>query len=113
MASLTDLLTAAKNIVTAISNLGQSYVNVQGALSYTNLTTTTLIHNGPGRICNVIVTVAGSAAGSVYDSSNAASLTNKVYVIPNTIGVYTVNFPINYGIVIVPGTGQTVSISHS
>ena len=113
MASLTDLLTAAKNIVTAINGLGQTYLNIQGALSYTDLTAATLVHNGAGRVCNIIVTTAGSAAGSVYDSANATSPTNKIYSIPNTVGIYTVNFPVNYGIVIVPGTGQTVSVSHS
>lgn len=113
MASLTDLLTAAKNIVTAINGLGQTYLNVQGALSYTDLTATTLVHNGAGRVCNIVVTTAGSAPGSVYDSTNTASPSNKIYVIPNTVGVYTVNFPVNYGIVVVPGTGQVVSISHS
>lgn len=113
MASLTDLLTAAKNIVTAISSLGQTYLNIQGALSYTDLSTTTLVHNGAGRVCNIIVTTAGSAVGSVYDSTSTTAPTNKIYVIPNTVGVYTVNFPVNYGIVVAPGTGQVVSISHS
>lgn len=113
MASLTDLLTAAKNIVTAINGLGQTYLNVQGALSYTDLSTTTLVHSTAGRICNVIVTTAGSATGAIYDSTNTSSPSNLVYVIPNTVGVYVVNFPINYGIVVVPGTGQVVSVSHS
>jgi hypothetical protein len=113
MTSLTDILTAAKNVVTAINGLGQTYLNVQGALSYTNLSATTLIHTGAGRVCNVIVTTAGTTAGSVYDSTNTTSPSNKVYSIPNTVGVYTVNFPINYGIVIAPGSGQIVSISHS
>jgi len=113
MTSLTDLLTAAKNIVTAINGLGQTYLNIQGALSYTDLSTTTLVHSGSGRLCNVVVTTAGSAVGSVYDSVNTTSPSNKIYVIPNTVGVYTVNFPVNYGIVIVPGTGQVVSVSHS
>lgn len=113
MASLTDILTAAKNVVTAINGLGQTYLNVQGALSYTDLSATTLVHATAGRICNVIVTTAGSAPGAVYDTTNTVSPNNLVYVIPNTVGVYTVNFPINYGIVVVPGTGQVVSISHS
>ena len=113
MTSLTDILTAAKNVVTAINTLGQTYINLQGALSYTDLTSATLVHSTAGRICNVVVTTAGSAPGAVYDSTNVSSPTNQVYVIPNTVGVYTVNFPINYGIVVVPGTGQVVSISHS
>lgn len=113
MASLSDLLTAAKNIVTAINGLGQTYLNVQGALSFTNLTTTTLVHTGAGRVCNIIVTTAGTTTGSIYDSNSTAVTTNKIYVIPNTVGVYIVNFPINYGIVVTPGTGQVVSVSHS
>lgn len=113
MASLSDLLTAAKNIVTAINGLGQTYLNIQGALSYTDLTAATLVHSGNGRLCNVVVTTAGSATGAVYDSTNTTTPANLIYVIPNTVGVYTVNFPVNYGIVVVPGTGQVVSVSHS
>lgn len=113
MASPTDILTTLKNIVTAISNAAQTYLNVQGALSYSDISTASLIHTGPGRVCNVIVTTAGTTTGSIYDANSAAATTNKVYVIPNTVGVYVVNFPINYGIVVAPGTGQVVSISHS
>ena len=113
MAGLSDILTTAKNIATAINNAAQTYLNVQGALSYANLTTASVIHMGAGRVCNVVVTVAGSAPGSICDSNNTSSTTNVVFVIPNTLGVYTVNFPVSTGVLVVPGYGQTVAVSHS
>jgi len=113
MASPTDILTTLKNIVTAISSAAQTYLGVQGSLSSSAITAATLLQTGPGRVCTVIVTVAGSAAGSIYDANSATATTKKVYSIPNTVGIYVVNFPVNYGIVVAPGTGQTVSVSYS
>jgi len=113
MASLSDLLTAAKNIVTAINNVAQTYSSVQGVQNSSNISTTTLVKGSAGRLATVVVTTAGSATGTVYDSANASSVSRKLYIIPNTVGVYVVNMPANYGIVVVPGTGQVVTVSYS
>lgn len=113
MASLSDILTATKNIVTALNQLGQTYLQVQGTKIATDITTATLVQAGQGRLARVSVVVAGSAAGAVYDASSASLTTGQVWVIPNTIGVTEVNIPINNGIVVAPGTGQTVVVSYS
>lgn len=113
MASLSDILTAAKNVVTAISGLGQTYVSVQGAQSTGSVSAATLVQLGNGRVATVVVTTAGSAAGHIYDGNTAASTTNPVYVIPNTVGVYVVNMPVTLGLVVTPGTGQVVNVSYS
>mgnify|MGYP001401593161 CR=1 FL=1 len=112
-ASLDDILTAAKNIATALSQLGQTYLNVEGSQSYTNITAPTLVRSGQGRIARVIVVVAGSSAGAVYDASSATATNDKLLTIPNTLGVGEANIPVNNGIVVAPGTGQTVAIVYS
>ena len=112
-ASLSDLLTVAKNIVQAISALAQGYLNVQGAQNFTGLTAATVVKSTAGRIANISVIVAGSGAGAVYDSAATGNTTKPLFVIPTTAGVYVVNLPASFGITIAPGTGQTISGSFS
>lgn len=112
-ASLSDLLTAAKNIVQAVNYLAQTYLNVQGAQNFAGLTATTVVKATAGRVANISVIVAGSADGAVYDSAATGNTTKPLFVIPMTVGVYVVNLPASFGITISPGTGQTVSGSFS
>lgn len=113
MSSLSDILTVAKNVVTAINGVAQTYLNVQGLQNSGSLTAATLVQLGSGRVATVSVTVAGSAVGKIYDTNSAASTTNPVYVIPNTVGVVFVNMPVGIGLVVAPGTGQSVTVSYS
>lgn len=113
MASLSDILTTGKNIVTAISNIVQTYINVQGAQNSGNLTSATLVQLGLCRLASVSVTTAGSAVGYIYDTNSAASTANPIYVIPNTVGITFVNMPVGLGLVVAPGTGQAVTVSYS
>jgi len=102
-------------LIAAICFVGNAQaVYVQEGFSNTyNITSATVIKTSPGRIYKISVIVAGSAAGTVNDvtTTGAVSANNEVAVIPNTVGVTDINWPMNTGIVIVPGTGQTVSIS--
>lgn len=113
MASLSDILTATKNVVTALNQLGQTFLDVQGSQSYTNITAPTLVKSGQGRIARLVVVVAGSGTGAVYDAASAAATSDKLLTIPTTIGVVEANIPVNNGIVVAPGTGQTVAIVYS
>lgn len=110
--SLSDLLTALKNAVTAVSSLAQTYLNVQGAQNFAGLTAATVVKASAGRIA-VISVIVGGAAGAVYDSATIGITTKPLYVIPTTAGVYVVNLPASFGITISPGAGQTVSGSFS
>lgn len=76
--------------------------------------TTTVIKAVPGRACKIAVLVAGSAVGAVYDSAltTGNSTANQIFVIPNTVGIYSLDFVCNTGIVVQTGTGQTVSVSY-
>jgi CO dehydrogenase/acetyl-CoA synthase gamma subunit (corrinoid Fe-S protein) len=113
MASLDDILTAAKNIVTALNQLGQTYLSVEGSKMSSDITAPTVVMEGQGRIAVISVVVGGSATGSVYDATTTTGTANKILTLPTTVGLAEVNMPVNNGIVVVPGTGQTIAISYS
>src|SRR4051812_38454236 len=70
---------------------------------------------GAKRAFTVTVVVAGSAPGTLNDigTTGGAAAGNQFFSIPNVVGSYVVDWPILVGLVVVPGTGQTVSISYS
>lgn len=113
MSSLSDILTAAKNVVTAINNVAQTYVNVQGARVAAGITASTVVSTAPGRVATVSIVVGGSAVGYIYDANATGVTTAPLYAIPTTAGVVMLNLPVVNGIVVAPGTGQTVTISYS
>jgi hypothetical protein len=113
MASLSDLLTTAKNIATAINNLAQTYVSVQGARIQQNITSATVVSGSAGRLAMVSVTTAGSTHGVIYDSADASITTRPIYHIDKVEEVIFANLPVVYGILVVPGSGQVVTVSYS
>lgn len=112
-ASTGDILTTLKSIVTSINNQTQTNIILAGLTDFTALTSATVVKASAGRISRVSVIVAGSAVGHIYDASATGVTTAPIYVIPMTVGVVDVNIPTTYGIVVVPGSGQTVSGSYS
>ena len=80
-----------------------------------NITTPTVVKAGPGTILTVLVSVAGSTPGSINDvATDAPAAGNLVCEIPNQVGPVgggPLNFPALNGILVVPGTGQTVSVA--
>ena len=112
-ASLSDLLTAAKNIVLGLSTLATNYLNVEGQISYANITAPTVVKATGGRVARVSVTTAGSSAGVIYDSSSAAGATLPVASIPATVGIMPAGIPTSYGIFVVPGAGQALTVVYS
>lgn len=60
--------------------------------------------SNPGTITALTTLMGNSSSGTVGSGA-------IVVVMPNTIGIYTINWPILLGIVIQPGTGQVVSVS--
>jgi len=107
--SLSDLLTAAKNIVTAINGLTTTLLQLNGTRNFTGLTAATVVSTSPGRLVQVSVIVAGSGTGTVYDATTTTDTSRPIYKIPQTVGVVDANIPVSFGIVVAPGTGQTVS----
>jgi len=80
-----------------------------------DITTATVVKASNGFVVRVSVIVAGSTVGTVNDAATtgAAAVANEIAAIPNTVGTYAIEFPFANGLVIVPGTGQTVSVSYS
>lgn len=112
MASLSDILSTAQNVVQAINGVASGYKEVQGTKNTAGISAATLVNSGKGRIASVSVLVAG-AAGKIYDANLATATTNEIYVIPATVGVFWVNFPLSFGLVVAPGAAQVVSVSYS
>lgn len=115
MSSLADILTATKNLITSVNNLTQTYLEVQGTKITAGITGTTLVSSSAGRVASISVTNAGTGNGSIYDSTSTSSPTNLIYTIYSTAGtgIKVINLPVNLGIVVAPGAGQTITISYS
>ena len=113
-ASLSDLLTAAKNIVTALNNATQQGQLLAGNLLAAGATNSVKFQSagGQGRVARLSVLVAGSAAGVIYDSASGTTGA-PLCAIPMTVGVYDINLPFNFGLYVAPGTGQTATVSYS
>lgn len=115
MSSLSDILTAAKNIVTAINGLGQTYLQVSGSRIHSAISTPTVVLAGQGRLARVVVVTKGTGEGFIYDASVSTATSPKIYTIDHTKGaeVVEVNIPVDNGIVVAPGAGQLVTVSYS
>jgi hypothetical protein len=112
-ASISDVLTAIQNIVKALNNATQTYLSVNGTLNAANIAGTTLVKSTAGRIATVSVLTAGTTVGLVYDSATLTGLTKPLGVIPNTVGTFALNLPISFGLLVVPGAGQVVTVGYS
>src|SRR5260221_168907 len=113
MSSLTDILTAVKNVVTALNSAVTAYTGVNGSIVKAAITAATVVKPSAGRVAVVSIVAGGSASGFIYDSNSASNTSLPIYTIPTTIGLVFVNLPVTNGILVVPGTGQTVSIGYS
>lgn len=113
-ASTTDILTAVQQIVIALNNQTTNNTNIAGAQDFFNITAPTVIKSGAGRIVRVSVVIIGSGVGTVYDASSSTDLSRPIYKVTfAATGIQIVDLPVQYGIVIVPGTGQTLAGSFS
>lgn len=114
MAGLNDILTALQNGVQAVNAYTNSLNFHAGQSMSAEIAAATVVKGSSGWCANISVVVAGSAVGYVYDSNTTASISGKrIFTIPMTVGTYTINLPTNNGIVVVPGSGQTVSLGYS
>ena len=112
--SSTVVLTTLQSIVTAINAQTTNDKNINGSQDFFNVTAATYIKSGVGRIVNISVMVAGSASGTVYDAQSVTDTARPIYVIGHAAtGIQNVNLPVQYGILVVPGTGQTLAGSFS
>lgn len=115
---------APLNAATAVNPSGKFVMNVvdatgnefvaSGKTGQYNITAATAIKASPGRLVKISVIVAGSAAGTANDcaTTGAAAVGNQIAAIPNSVGVINLDWPCATGIVVVPGTGQTLAVSY-
>ena len=84
----------------------------QGSESWLNITAATVVKATPGVAVSACVVVAGTGAGAVYDNSSTSGNTaaNQVGVLPTVGGAVQVGALCATGIVVAPGTGQTIAI---
>ena len=115
MASLDDIATIQKNGVIAVNTLNQTLQRVYGSYTSATAGANVVAFPGPGRLINVSVTVAGTTSGAVHNCTSvaAASASNMLASIGNTVGVFPMNLIFNSGLVIVVGTGQEFNVTYS
>jgi hypothetical protein len=114
-ASLDDILTAQKNGVVAINNIATSNLRGQGTQTSVVVTAPTLVFAAKGFLVNFSVTVAGSAAGTINNSATVAgaAAANVLCVTPTTVGVSYAGQVFSNGLVVSPGTGQSINVTYS
>jgi hypothetical protein len=115
MASLDDILTTQKNGVQGINGVQQSNLRAQGTATSLTVTTSTLIIAGNGYLVSYTVVVAGTTNGLIYNSSTVAGIaaSNALCATDKTaVGVYKTGLVFNKGLVIVPGTGQSINVTY-
>jgi hypothetical protein len=83
--------------------------------SLTGITTDTVVLATRGRLHWLTVTATGSVEGSVHDvdTIGAADPTNAIAELPIETGLVAENMPLDHGLVVKPGIGQTVAASYS
>ena len=143
MADLNDVVTIQKNGVIAINNLNQTEATAwldttvsppvaylktisdniaiiaggpAAAVTSTTVTSSTLIVAGAGTLVSFSVVVAGSTSGLIHNSATTggAAAANALVFTPTTGGVFIVGgLKFSHGLVVVPGTGQSVNVTYT
>jgi len=87
---------------------------VTGQNSALNITVSTVVKAAPGQVLTATEVVAGNAPGTINDclTTGAAAAANQIATLPASVGSQRLDFPCQVGIVVVPGTGQTIAISY-
>ena len=119
--SSTDFLTTFKLLVQAVNGLATTELNIAGSQSACGITSATLVKIGAGRIVTVSVIVGGSTNGKIYDAATVGDTSKPLCVIPYDAGAsadnpgfaQVVNLPCAFGLLVAPGTGQTVTVGYS
>lgn len=112
--SLSDILTAIKNLVIAY-NAGSDALN-SAVPHFTSgqMAANTLVQTGFVRVTGISVTTAG-AAGTLNDAATIAlsGAGNVVAVVPAAAGFLAVNMVFQHGLVYKPGAAQVATLFYS
>lgn len=115
MSSLTDILTTQKNGVVALNLIATTLARAEGFVTSQTVTTDTLIVLGKGYLVNYAVVVAGSSTGAIYNYNSTTSppAANQLVAVENTLGIVPCSQVFTSGLVISPGTGQSINVTYS
>lgn len=113
MASTDDVLTALQAIVGGLSEMVSAQSRLVPSTSSGRLAATKVIQTGFVRVTGIDVVVAG-AAGALHDVAATADVaaSNKIHVVPATLGYAAVNLVFLRGLVYVPGAAQEAAIMY-
>jgi hypothetical protein len=77
-----------------------------------NIKVPTVVLTRPGRLLRVSVVRAGTTLGAVHDAETLAGTVaaSRIATIPRAIAMYDVEWPCDFGIVVVPGAGQVLAV---
>jgi len=114
-ASLDDILTVQKNAVVAVNTLGQATLRGLGTTTSATVTAATLVVTGKGYLVRVAVVVAGSGSGLIsnYTSTTSVPASTALMATPATIAIIETGQVFTNGLVITPGTGQSINVTYS
>ena len=115
MASIQDIVSVGQNIVTAINGLATAATSLAGNLTSATVTASTLVVTGQGRLVSVAVVAKGSGAGTINNAQTvaAAAASNVLLTVPDTAEtVLQAGQMFNLGLVIIPGTGQSINVTY-
>jgi len=96
-------------------SISRGVVPENGVQSALGVTADALVKVGFGRVFAVTVVVAGSGVGGVYDADSVAHAAagNQIYITPQAVGTVILSWPCGSGIVVKPGSGQTIAVSYA
>lgn len=114
-ASLDDILTVQKNAVVAVNTLGQATLRGLGTTTSATVTAATLVVTGKGYLVRVAVVVAGSGSGLIsnYTSTTSVPASTALMATPAAINIIETGQVFTNGLVITPGTGQSINVTYS
>ena len=113
-ASLSDILTTQKNGVVGINGVAQASLRALGTITSQTVTAETVVFTGAGYLVNFSVVVAGSTAGKISNASaTSPDASTALCAVPTTIGVFKIGQVFNAGLVVTPGTVQSINVTYS
>lgn len=78
------------------------------------MTADTLVVSGRGYLVSWSVLVAGSTAGTIYNFNAASGFpaSSALCSIGSTVGIFPAGLVFTSGLVIAPGTGQSINVTY-
>jgi hypothetical protein len=95
------------------ANLSRNVFNANAYIANITATGGTALRTSGAKLARITVVAASTAAGGVFDCAAVGSTAagNKIFSIPATVGVYSLDWPCTSGITVFPGAGMTLAVS--